>query len=446
MSALCSDFRCRLGTERLRHPVVILMLVFLAGCAGRAQGVLVPYAGEVTGTSRVEMLVATTRSATPDEPGRMFSGARGEGLTYADIAISIPPDEVRQIGDVQWPRSLPGDPSRDFVTLKADRVAEETAFRRLDEMTARQGRHVLVFIHGYNNSFEDAVYRLAQIVHDSRAPIVPVLFTWPSGGGLFGYGYDRESANYSRDALERLLAKLAADRSVGEITVLAHSMGNWVTLEALRQMAIRDGRVARKIGDVILAAPDVDVDVFRTQIAAIEGEGPRFTLFVSRNDRALAVSRRVWGSSARLGAIDPELEPYRSELERDQITVVDLTGVRSSDPLNHGTFAQAPEAVHLLGRQLASGQDLSTFEVGVGDRIADLATSTGATVGGAAGLIVSAPIAIVDQRSRRSYDDRLEHFGNSLGETVENTGELLVQPLQAGQPSRRRPARAGGLW
>ena len=142
------------------------------------------------------------------------------------------------------------------------------------ELSANAAGHVLVFIHGYNNRFESAVYRLAQIVHDSDAPVVPVLFTWPSRGKLLAYTYDRESANFSRDALERLLTLLARNPKVDSISILTHSMGNWVTLEALRQMAIRNGRILPKIKDVMMAAPDVDVDVFRTQLAQLASRNP----------------------------------------------------------------------------------------------------------------------------------------------------------------------------
>ncbi len=105
-------------------------------------------------------------------------------------------------------------------------------------------------------------------------------------------------------------------------------MGNWVTLEALRQMAIRDGRVAPKIRNVLLAAPDVDVDLFREAIMDMGKQRPGFTLFVSQDDRALAVSRRLWGDAVRLGAIDPEQEPYRSEMEQAGITVLNLSKLR----------------------------------------------------------------------------------------------------------------------
>src|SRR6185312_8253 len=156
-------------------------------------------------------------------------------------------------------------------------------------------------------------------------PVVPVLFTWPSRGSILAYGYDRESNTYSRNALETTLRALASDPDVGEISILAHSMGNWVTLEALRQMAIRDGRVAPKIKNVLLAAPDVDVDLFRESILDMGKVHPNFTLFVSQDDRALAISRRIWGDAVRLGAIDPDQEPYRSALQQADITVLNLT-------------------------------------------------------------------------------------------------------------------------
>ena len=132
-----------------------------------------------------------------------------------------------------------------------------------------RNRRVLVFVHGFNNRFEDAVYGLAQIAHDSGTDAAPILFTWPSRGSIFQYVYDRESTISSRDALEETLRRVANDPGVGEVTVMAHSMGAWLLMETLRQMAIRDGRVTAKVRNVILAAPDVDVDVFATQWRSI---------------------------------------------------------------------------------------------------------------------------------------------------------------------------------
>ncbi|MEI5667102.1 alpha/beta hydrolase [Bosea sp. CCNWLW174] len=403
--------------------------IFLAGCAGDVKGVLMPVASTVPGASKVTMLVATTRAADPDA-GVLYSGERGKP-SFVEMTISLPPDSRRKIGEVQWPSRLPGNPETDFVTLKVDKLDAKTGLARLHERVSRvPKRRVMVFVHGFNNRFEDAVYRFAQIVHDSGADVVPVLFTWPSRGSLFAYGYDRESATYSRNALENLLQNLARDPAIGEVSLLAHSMGNWVALESLTQMAVRNRGIPPKIANVMLASPDVDADVFRTQIAEMTGRRPKFTLFVSQDDRALAVSRRVWGNKDRLGAVDPDVEPYKSEFEKDKITVLNLTKLRTGDKLNHGKFAESPEVVKLIGTRLVDGQPITDSRVGLGDRLIEVTGSAAAAVGTAAGIVVSAPVAVVDSQARRNLGDRFEHLGNNIQDTGAAVGDTVTSPFQ----------------
>jgi len=234
-------------------------------------------------------------------------------------------------------------------------------------------RRVLVFVHGYNNRFDDAVFRFAQLVHDANAAVVPVLFTWPSRANLLAYGYDRESAGLSRDALEDVLIKLSRDPALPQVDILAHSMGNWLVMETLRQMAIRDRRLPAKINDVMLAAPDIDVDQFDNDIADFGSPRPRFTLFASKDDRALALSGWIWGSDARLGAIDPGAEPYKSLLAKDGVTVYDLSQVQSDDRVNHNKFVKSSEMVQIVGDRLAAGETLADTHEGLGDRMLDAA-------------------------------------------------------------------------
>src|SRR3954447_16338625 len=405
--------------SRTRSVVAALALATsLAACAS-VRGVLAPVAQTVPGAHQIDMLVATTRERT--DSAEMFSGARSPALAFANITVSIPPAGARQIGEVQWPRQVPGNPATDFVTLKSDVVDRSQAiswFQRTLRNTPR--RQVLVFIHGFNNRFEDAVFRFAQLAHDSNAPVVPVLFTWPSRGSVLAYGYDRESTAYSRNALEQLLIAIARDPAVGEISILAHSMGNSLALETLRQMAIRDGRVAPKIRNVLLAAPDVDVDLAREAIVDMgpRAKRPSFTLFVSQDDRALAVSRRVWGSEARLGAINPDQEPYRTQLEQAEINVLDLTKLRAGDALHHGKFAESPEVVQLIGKRLAEGQSVSGSRIGVGDRIIQVTAGAAPAVAPAAGLALSAPVAIVDPQPRESLGEHAEGWGRTLTDTA----------------------------
>src|SRR4051812_10238007 len=99
-------------------------------------------------------------------------------------------------GRIQWPSQPPGNPSTDFVTTQAGYLDQPQFRAALDGEIRQRGQgHVLLFVHGYNVTFEDAVYRLAQFAFDSGVPAVPVLFTWPSRGRLLQYPYDRASTD-----------------------------------------------------------------------------------------------------------------------------------------------------------------------------------------------------------------------------------------------------------
>ena len=305
---LCAPLMGTAARSRASVICAIALSAIAVGCSSRPYGTLV-VGQSAPDASRVDLLVATTRAPVLEPPGVMFGGSRGRGLDFADIVVSIPPAGARQPGDVSLPSSLPANPERDFTILRADRMDLAQAKANFDTRIKRvPGRRVLIFVHGFNTRFEEAVYRFAQIVHDARVDVAPVLFTWPSGGNVTDYVYDRDSAVYSRDALEAVLQALVKDPNVDSISILAHSMGNYLAVESLRQMAIRDRGLSPKIRDVMLASPDIDVDVFRRQIAEIDA-GPRpaqFTLFISRDDRALGLSSFLARDSTRLGALDPK--------------------------------------------------------------------------------------------------------------------------------------------
>ncbi|MGO4438746.1 alpha/beta hydrolase [Rhizobium sp. RAF56] len=420
--------------------LTIALILALAGC-GRPIGVmepLSPTALATPGTTKVDLLVATTRR--PDTNAAiLFSGERGTGLKTDAVTVSIPPN--REIGQVQWPSRIPGDPSRNFVTAAVTPLLSLAENRNWLNDNLPKSKHVLVFVHGFNNRYEEAVYRFAQIVHDSHADVAPIVFTWPSRASVFSYVYDRESTNFSRDALEELLRRVATNPSVGEVTVMAHSMGAWLAMESLRQMAIRDGRVMPKIDNVILASPDLDVDVFASQFAALGKDRPHLTVFVSQNDRALGMSRRLAGSVDRLGQIDPFSEANSAALENLGITVIDLTRLRAGDRLNHGKFAASPEVVQLIGTRLLAGQTITDNDIGLGEAIGAVAMGAAETVGSAASVAVSTPIAVFDRRTRDSYGDQVQRLGQSVGNTVGSVGDSFEATLG----DRPVPVGSGGV-
>ncbi|RFC00357.1 esterase [Rhizobium leguminosarum bv. trifolii] len=381
----------------------VALFLLLASC-GHPGGVMTPVSSSsaTPPTSRVEMLVATTREPSGN-PATLFNGERSSKPHLTQISISIP--AKREAGTVQWPKRLPPDPATDFAVTNVQQI-DTVAQGRVWFRQHVNGGHALVFIHGFNNTYEDSVFRLAQIVHDSRMQATPVLFTWPSRAEITAYQYDKESTNYSRTALEQALRTLAADPNVKDITIMAHSMGTWLAMESLRQMGIRDGHVNSKIHNVILASPDIDIQVFAKQFVEMGEPRPKFTIFVSQDDKALAVSSFITGRVSRLGAINPTEEPYRSKLERAGITAIDLTKVKTNDRLNHGKFAESPEIVQLIGQRLMTGQTLTDSRVTLGQGITAVVGGTVTNIGTVAATAVAVPVAIIEQPVTRQRPPR----------------------------------------
>ncbi|MGU3574376.1 alpha/beta hydrolase [Brucellaceae bacterium C25G] len=401
---------------------ILCILAFglvLSSCASRPEGVLVPMVVNEPSVAKVDLLVTTTRMPTYDAR-TLFSGERGTDLIFTNIGISIPPDANRTIGQVQWPKRLPANPLTDFTTYRVDGLEPKTGEQDWLNSHVPANGSVMIFVHGFNNTFEDSVYRFAQIVHDSKAKVAPIIFTWPSRASIFDYNYDKDSTTYSRDALEEVIRTAAANPKVKDITIMAHSMGTWLTMESLRQMAIRDGHVPSKVKDIILASPDLDVDVFSKQWMAMRKNAPKTTIFVSRDDRALSISRRIAGNIDRLGQINPAVEPYRSALEASGITVIDLTALKVGDRLNHGKFAESPEVVQLIGQRLVAGQTVTDSDIGLGERLGAVALGAAQGVGSAASIAVSTPIAIFDPTTRRTYNQQIDRLGNAVGGTLES--------------------------
>jgi esterase/lipase superfamily enzyme len=356
-----------IGRVRLLTAAAIASAIFCCGCSGRlAQGTLVPVAqAETEGISLVPVLVATKRSRSTIDAGEMFDSGRAEDMSYASVTVSIPPDVTRRTGEVQWPISLPGDPRQSFVTVSANFLDKRSFVSDLSAAAKRNERgKVLIFVHGFNNRFDQAVYRFAQITHDSRAPAIPVLFSWPSRGvvGLRAYQDDLESANDSRDAIEQLLDTIGGNANVREVTILCHSMGCLPTLAALHSNALHSGKIGNKVKNVMLVAPDVDINLFRRQMREMGSARPRFALFVSQDDLALKLSSSIWGGVTRLGQVDPDQEPYKADFRRESIMVFDLTGLRG--PAHSRAFREVTSVMGMIEQRFAEGQRMTDLGSG----------------------------------------------------------------------------------
>ncbi|MEP9368147.1 alpha/beta hydrolase [Xanthobacter sp. VNH20] len=350
-SAIVQTKRAALPSALPFLALLLAAATLLSACADRpGADVLAPNLTEAPGAKPHTVLVATTRARDP-RPGTLFSGERGNGLDFATVTLTVPP--AHQPGGIEWPKQAPGNPATDMVVHEAVyRDTDQEFVRDLNAQLAllpAGSRNVLVFVHGYNTMFSEALYRLTQMAHDSDVPGVPVLFSWASRGKTEDYVYDNNSATAARDNLERTLSLVASSKAE-KITIMAHSMGNWVTVEALRQMKIGGkGIPPNRIGNVVLAAPDIDVDVFKSQLKRFGKPEKPFIVIISRDDKALGFSDFLAGGKVRLGAYTND-----NELVGLGAVVVDMTNVKAMDPMNHGKFAQLVALAPSLRGQLAA--------------------------------------------------------------------------------------------
>ena len=289
---------------------------------------------------------------------------------FAFVTVSVPPGH--KPGQIELPKWGKASAREHFVVTQNSPVEPDGFTQQLaTHLSGRVGsnRDVLVFVHGFNTTLDEARFRLAQLTADGRFGGVPVLFTWPSTNSVLSYVTARENATISRDALTKLLTDISRTPGVGRIHVLAHSMGAWLSMEALRETSIGGQRhLDGKLGNVMLAAPDIDLSVFRQQMQRI-GAGANVAVFSSTGDRALSLSSTITGDRPRLGAINPNNSRDRAELQKLGVKVYDLSAI-SDGWINHGAYASAPNVVRQIGAQLTrsrteDSQTTSIIDAGV---------------------------------------------------------------------------------
>lgn len=369
---------------------VALVAALLSACSSQASRELLTEttlpAAQNSIAARHEIFVATTRARSEDAL-EVFAGMRAPQTDFASVDITVP--AVHKVGQIERRRGRVSDPARYFTANNVSVYSEPSFAKALRADIAKNDGRALVFIHGYNTSFDSAIYRITQIVHDADYAGTPVLFSWASGGKTVDYVYDNNSATAARDSLEATL-RLIANSGARRIDIIAHSMGNWVTMEALRQLAIsNDKTLSGKLGEVVLASPDIDIDVFKAQMARYGKPNKPFLIMLSDDDKALRISRFLAGGRSRVGDYSKA-----DELAKLGAVVVDLTQVKG-DSLNHTKFAENPVMIKLIGEGLRNEGASSESERQVTDRVNDLTRNFGQTLTSAAEIVITTPVNVL---------------------------------------------------
>jgi esterase/lipase superfamily enzyme len=321
----------------LRQGGSFALLLALGGCAALSSSIPRYDSGELS--ARPTLLVATTRKPVNGAQAKPWFGTeRASTMTIARARLS-PPDEGRF--------SLASVGLSDWHLDAVEPVA------RIDDLfaTAPENRDVLIYVHGFNQTFETAALDAARLSDGIGFRGETMVFAWPSKAKLFDYGYDRESAMWSRDALERVLSRLVANPKIGRIHIVAHSVGTMLTMESLRQIYTRHGMViAEKLGAVVFASPDIDMDVFSSSVERIPPVAPKITVVTASNDRALALSGWIAGGTTRVGTAE------KAQLEKLGLRVIDAS-TQSWGIINHDLFLSNAQ-IRLVIRRAIDGLPL----------------------------------------------------------------------------------------
>ena len=305
----------------------------------------------------------STTNNTSNAPGWAdvadYTGERNSALAFGAIRIRVP--EEHHIGKLELAEDLhifkltiwhvTPDQSKYFIIRSIQETDEGkwiAAISSGNRSKDPKNRKALIFVHGFNTKFQDAAFRTAQIVGDLKFQGTPVLFSWPSRGEIADYLYDKDSALGSRDALLQVVQDLNK-AGIDDISIIAHSMGNLVAVDALANSASTQAPAA--IAQFVMAAPDVDRDMFLEEIPKLAKVAKGLTLYASSKDRALQLSMRVAGNIPRAGDV-----PSMGPIVLSPLVTIDVSALGDElFGLNHNTFATARNVLDDLKLLLETG-------------------------------------------------------------------------------------------
>jgi esterase/lipase superfamily enzyme len=252
------------------------------------------------GYAIVKTYFATDRNLTGStNPSQIFGGSRSD-LRYGTCDVSLPRDH--RMGDLEspslWRLEFQEDPTK-HVMVRSVAIADKEEFFADIALRLHQSArsNALLFVHGYNVTFEDAARRTAQIAYDLGFEGAPVFYSWPSQGTTAAYTVDEQNIEWAQSNLRVFLEDFFMKSDAQNVYVIGHSMGNRAVTRAVASLLADKPAFRNRLKQVILTAPDIDADVFKRDIApALAATGQRVTLYASSVDKALLASKMVHGN------------------------------------------------------------------------------------------------------------------------------------------------------
>lgn len=313
----------------------------------------------------VPVYFGTDRARAPNDKRLDYGSERARKLELGRALVTVP--KAHQVPQIErpWAITIPyfnyniyqqkEDPKEHFTLDELKSLSEADLLALVKERLQKSARfkdHAFVFVHGYNTSFDFAIYRTAQIAYDIKFDGAPFVYSWPSGGGIASYTYDRESSAQAEPYFKQFLEMVTQKSGAKHVSIIAHSMGNQLVLRVLQDLQrIRPDGV--EISQIIFAAPDVDRDSFETIASQLKGFATGgLTLYAAANDRALGVSRRFYGGVPRAGDV-----PAGGPLIMSGIDTIDATAVSmDSLGLHHSGYAESNTLLNDIGLLIQTGE------------------------------------------------------------------------------------------
>lgn len=260
-------------------------------------------------------------------------------VIYGTAVVTIP--ETHEIGALEspfrlWRIKLPENPKKHVILESVQTFPSPADFyaNMQEKLRDASRSYALIFIHGYNVTFEDAARRTAQMAFDLRFQGPAVFYSWPSAGETKAYSRDEETIRISQASISSFLTDFADSSDAEEIFVIGHSMGTRALMEAYAQLFAKRPDLKSRFKEIILAAPDINQSIFRQQIMpAMQSHGVPVTLYASSKDRALLASEFVH-DYPRLGDTKPKivLAPGMDSIDASMV---------DTEFLGHSYYAQS---------------------------------------------------------------------------------------------------------
>ena len=285
------------------RAIALILLSPLAGC-------VTPLPQDVPLQVMVPVLYATDRSAADDAAtGLTYSSSRGP-ISYGSASIALSTRKQGQSPFADWSRwqaRREGTQNRNEV-VQLEALDSQAFASLLDNEAASAGaRDVLLYVHGFRRDFEIVAVETAAIAYETNVDAIPMFFSWPSSNSVFGYVSDTTNMRWAAADLRDMLHFLLAQDGVGSVHILAHSLGGNGLLEALDGLSRDKNANIGKLGEIVLASPDVDTDLFRREfLPVLRKLGVRVTLYATDSDFPLQTSQRV-NRVRRLGDAKSEI-------------------------------------------------------------------------------------------------------------------------------------------